>query len=105
VTTLKPSLRGLASSSFTFKEVAETYPNACFDGCEIMEWADSVNGPTEKQLAQPIKDIGPHRVMMGSDFPWYELDHSIDRVISLRLPSNQEKEAMIGADALEILGP
>ena len=84
-------------------EVAQTYPNAYFDCCEIMEWTDSPNGPSERQLAQLIKDIGPQRVMMGSDFPWYDLDHSIDRVMSLPLLSNEEKEAMIGANAVKIL--
>ena len=85
-------------------EIAQTYSNAYFDCCEIMEWTDSPNGPTEKQLARLIKDIGPERVMMGSDFPWYDLDRSIDRVMSLPLLSVEEKEAMIGANAARILG-
>lgn len=84
-------------------EVANTYPNAFFDCCEIMEWTDSPNGPTEKQLGQLIKDIGPSRVMMGSDFPWYDLDHSIDRVMSLPVLSMEEKEGIIGANAMTIL--
>ena len=85
-------------------EIAETYPNAYFDCCEIMEWTDSPNGPTEKQLGQLIKDIGAHRVMMGSDFPWYDPDHSIDRVMSLPVLSGEEKEGIVGANAVEILG-
>jgi predicted TIM-barrel fold metal-dependent hydrolase len=51
-----------------------------------------------------ILDIGPDRVMMGSDFPWYDLDHSIDRVFSLPLLSIEEKERIVGANAVEILG-
>ena len=51
-----------------------------------------------------ILDIGSHRVMMGSDFPWYDLDHSIERVFSLPLLSREEKERIIGANAVEILG-
>jgi len=85
-------------------EVAHTYPNAFFDCCEIMEWTDSPNGPTERELSQLIKDIGPNRVMMGSDFPWYDLDRSIDRVMSLPLLSMEEKEGMVGANAVQILG-
>lgn len=84
-------------------EVAETYPNAYFDCCEIMEWTDSPNGPTEVQLGQLIRDIGAHRVMMGSDFPWYDLDRSIDRVMSLPVLSTEEKEGIIGANAMKIL--
>ena len=85
-------------------EIAQTYPNAYFDCCEIMEWTDSPNGPTPKQLGQLIKDIGPHRVMMGSDFPWYDLDHSIDRVMSLPVLSMEEKTGIVGANAMDILG-
>lgn len=84
-------------------EVANTHSNAYFDCCEIMEWTDSPNGPTERQLGQLIKDIGPQRVMMGSDFPWYDLDHSIDRVMSLPVLSMEEKEGIIGANAMSIL--
>ena len=69
-----------------------------------MEWADSPNGPTPTQLGQLIKDIGPHRVMMGSDFPWYDLDHSIDRVMDLPLLSMEEKTGIVGANAMDILG-
>ena len=85
-------------------EIAQTYPNAYFDCCEIMEWTDSPIGPSEKQLGQLIKDIGPQRVMMGSDFPWYDLDHSIDRVMSLPVLSTEEKTGIIGANAVAILG-
>ncbi len=85
-------------------EIAQTYPNAYFDCCEIMEWTDSPNGPTPKQLGQLIKDIGAHRVMMGSDFPWYDLDHSIDRVMSLPVLSMEEKTGIVGANAMDILG-
>lgn len=85
-------------------EIAQTYPNAYFDCCEIMEWTDSPSGPSAKQLGQLIKDIGPRRVMMGSDFPWYDLDHSIDRVMGLPLLSMEEKTGIVGANAVDILG-
>ena len=85
-------------------EVAQTHANAYFDCCEILEWTDSPNGPSERELGQLIKDIGPQRVMMGSDFPWYDLDHSIDRVMSLPVLSMEEKEGIVGANAVRILG-
>ena len=55
------------------------------------------------QLAQLIKDIGPHRVMMGSDYPWYDLDHTVERVMELPLLSAEEKQGIIGANAVNIL--
>jgi len=84
-------------------EIAETYPNAFFDCCEIIEWTDSENGPTEIQLSQLIKDIGPQRIMMGSDFPWYDLDHTIERVMELPLLSDEEKQGILGSNAVNIL--
>ena len=85
-------------------DIAQAYPNTYFDCCEIIEWTRSSNGPSDQQLAQMILDIGPDRVMMGSDFPWYDLDHSIDRVFSLPLLSMEEKERIVGANAVNILG-
>ncbi len=84
-------------------EIAETYPNAYYDCCEIIEWTEGENAPTEVQLAQLIKDIGPHRVMMGSDYPWYDLDHTVERVMELPVLSAEEKEGIIGANAVDIL--
>ncbi len=85
-------------------EIAETYPNAYFDCCEIIEWTGGTNAPSEEQLARLIKDIGPERVMMGSDFPWYDLDHTVERVMELPLLSTEEKEGILGANAVRILG-
>ncbi len=85
------------------REIAETYPNAFFDCCEIIEWTEGTNAPTEVELAQLIKDVGPHRVTMGSDYPWYDLDHTVERVMELPLLSAEEKEGIIGANAMAIL--
>lgn len=84
-------------------EIARSYDNAYFDCCEIIEWTRSENGPSDRELAQLIRDIGADRVMMGSDFPWYDLDQTIDRVMALPLLSMEEKEGIIGANAERIL--
>lgn len=86
------------------QEIAETYPNAYFDCCEIIEWTSAENAPSDAQLARLIQKIGPDRVMMGSDFPWYDLDHTIDRVMELPLLSPEEKAGILGANAVAILG-
>lgn len=85
------------------REIAENHANAFFDCCEIIEWTEGTNAPSEVELAQLIKDVGPHRVMMGSDYPWYDLDHTIERVMELPLLSAEEKEGIIGANAMSIL--
>jgi predicted TIM-barrel fold metal-dependent hydrolase len=84
-------------------EIARTYPNAFFDCCEIIEWTDSVRGPSEQQLGRLIRDIGAERVMMGSDFPWYDLDRTVDRIMELPVLSTAEKEGILGANAARIL--
>ncbi len=84
-------------------EIAETYPNAYFDCCEIIEWTGGTNAPSEEQLARLIKDIGPERVMMGSDFPWYDLDHTVERIMELPMLSVEQKEGILGANAVRIL--
>ena len=85
-------------------EIAQAFPNAYFDCCEVIEWTGGTNAPSDQQLGQLIKDIGPDRVMMGSDFPWYDLDHTVERVMELPALSQEEKEGMLGANAIRILG-
>ena len=41
--------------------------------------------------------------MMGSDYPWYDLDHTVERVMELPLLSDEEKQGIIGANAVNIL--
>ncbi len=85
-------------------EIAESHPNAFFDCCEIIEWTRSDNGPSDAELGQLIRDIGPDRVMMGSDFPWYDLDLTVERVMELPVLSEEEKHGILGANAVRILG-
>lgn len=41
---------------------------------------------------------------MGSDFPWYDLQHTVERVLDLPILSQEEKEGIMGANAETILG-
>ena len=86
------------------QEIAEAYPNAVFDCCELMEWIGAPTAPTVHQLAQLIKDIGPERVMLASDFPWWDPAHCVERVMDFPILSREEKEAILGANAVRILG-
>ena len=84
--------------------IAQAYPNAYFDLCEIIEWIGGTDAPTRQRFAQMIKDIGPDRVLMGSDFPWYDLDHTVELVMEMPILSQEEKEGMLGANAVRVLG-
>jgi predicted TIM-barrel fold metal-dependent hydrolase len=85
-------------------EFARRYPGVAFDCSEIIQWTGAPNGPTADQLAQLILDIGPERVMMGSDFPWYGIGHTAQRVKELPLLSDAQKEPILGENARRILG-
>ena len=85
-------------------ELARGYPNAYFDCCELIEWCGAPHAPSDQELGQLIRDIGADRVMMGSDFPWYDLDRQVERVMELPVLSQEEKEGILGANAERILG-
>jgi predicted TIM-barrel fold metal-dependent hydrolase len=84
-------------------EMAEAFPYLGFDCSEIIEWTDSDIGPTDHELAELILDVGHERVLMGSDFPWYDTDHTVELVMDLPLLASEQKEQILGANAKRIL--
>lgn len=86
------------------RELATSFPHLSFDCCEIIEWTGASNAPTAQELARLIRDIGSHRVMLGTDFPWYDLDRTVERVMDLPILAREEKEAILGANAARLLG-
>lgn len=84
--------------------VAEAFPRVAFDLCEIIEWAGAPGAPTAAELASLIRAIGPERVVLGSDYPWYEPARTAELVESLPVLSRAEKDAILGANAARILG-
>ncbi len=85
-------------------DLAKAFPQVAFDLSEIIEWIGAPNAPSAEDLARMIADIGPGRVMLGTDFPWYDLDHTVQLVMDLPVLSTGEKEAILGANAARILG-
>ncbi|MBM3944363.1 MAG: hypothetical protein FJ317_02605 [SAR202 cluster bacterium] len=86
------------------RDVARENPNAMFDTCELIEWFGAPLGPTAREFAQLIKDIGPHRVLLASDFPWWSTKHVADIIMGLPVLSRQEKEGILGANAARYFG-
>lgn len=84
-------------------EFAEAFPQVFFDLCEIIAWTGAPNGPTVDELALMINDVGPDRVMLGTDFPWYDLDVSAHLVLDLPFLSDEQKLAILGSNAARIL--
>lgn len=83
----------------TAPELAETCPNVAFDLCEIIQYAGAPNAPTLADLGRLIASIGSHRVLFGTDFPWYGLDDTIERVMSIPGLADEERAAILGRNA------
>jgi uncharacterized protein len=84
-------------------EFARTFPRASFDLCEIIAWVGAPNAPSQDELARLILEIGPERVMLGTDFPWYDLGSTAELVMGLPLLGDDVKSAILGANAARIL--
>ena len=82
---------------------ARDFPNAYFDCSEILHWTGANGAPTPDRLARLIRDIGAHRVLLGSDFPWYGLDASIEALDRLPKLADEEKAAIAGLNAARLL--
>jgi predicted TIM-barrel fold metal-dependent hydrolase len=83
--------------------LARAFPEVAFDLCEIIEWTGAPGAPTDDELARLIQEIGPARVMLGTDFPWYDLDRTVELVMGLPLLATGEKREILGANAVRIL--
>lgn len=84
--------------------LAEAYPQLRFDLCEIIAWAGAPGAPSNDELGRMIKSIGADRVMFGTDFPWYQVDRTVDQVMQLPHLSDEERRLILGVNAVEFLG-
>jgi predicted TIM-barrel fold metal-dependent hydrolase len=84
-------------------EFAEAHPSAYYDICEIVEWTGASRAPTDLDLVKLILKVGPEKVMMGSDFPWYSILHTVERVHELPLLTEEQRSLILGGNALEFL--
>ncbi|MEU0970123.1 amidohydrolase family protein [Streptomyces sp. NPDC005917] len=84
-------------------ELAGTYPQVAFDLSEIIEWTGAPNAPSTTELAALVRHIGADRVMLGSDFPWYDPVRTADRVDGLPGLGAGERAAILGGTAVRLL--
>jgi predicted TIM-barrel fold metal-dependent hydrolase len=85
-------------------ELAGSFPQVVFDLSEIIEWAGAPNAPSAAQLAALIRHVGADRVMLGSDFPWYDPARTADRVDALPGLGTAERAAILGGTATRFFG-
>jgi predicted TIM-barrel fold metal-dependent hydrolase len=83
---------------------AAAYPTVSFDLCEIIAWTGAPGAPTADELGRLLLEIGPDRVLFGTDFPWYELDQTIDQLMSLPHLSDEERRGILGENAVRRMG-
>jgi uncharacterized protein len=79
--------------------LAAEFPRLAFDLSEVIEWTGAPNAPSAADLSGLIRQIGADRVMLGSDFPWYDPLRTADRVAGLPGLSNGERAAILGGTA------
>ena len=84
--------------------LADDYPQVAFDLSEIVEWVGAPNAPSTFQMARIIRRIGADRIMLGSDFPWYNPAATADKVAALPGVGPLERAALLGETAVRILG-
>jgi uncharacterized protein len=92
------------SSWHQIREFAAAYPSVSFDLCEIIAWTGAPGAPTADELGRLIRDIGADRVLFGTDFPWYELDHTVDQLMELPHLSDEERRGILGENAIRRMG-
>jgi predicted TIM-barrel fold metal-dependent hydrolase len=85
-------------------EFAAAFPAARFDLAEIVAWTGATAAPTAAELSGLIREVGAERVLMGSDFPWYEPADTLAAVDALPDLGVEERAAILGGNAAALLG-
>jgi uncharacterized protein len=83
--------------------LARDFPQVVFDLSEIIEWVGAPNAPSRTELVETIRAIGPDRVMLGSDFPWYDPTTTAERTSTLPGLGSEERAALLGENARRLL--
>lgn len=84
--------------------LASLFENLRFDLSEIVHWIGADEAPDRGQISELILSIGPHRVMMGSDFPWYDIDTTIRLVHSIPGLSPSDIDMIVGGTCKDFFG-
>jgi hypothetical protein len=91
----------------TWRQVAPfaaAHPAVSFDLCEIIAWIGAPEAPSADALGRLIRQVGAERVLFGTDFPWYELDHTVDQLMTLPHLSDEERRGILGENAIRRMG-
>jgi predicted TIM-barrel fold metal-dependent hydrolase len=84
--------------------LAADFPHVVFDLSEVIDWMGAPYAPGAADLSALIRQVGADRVMLGSDFPWYDPVRTADRVAGLPALSDSERAAILGGTATRVFG-
>jgi predicted TIM-barrel fold metal-dependent hydrolase len=82
---------------------AAAHPGVRFDLSEIVSWTGSTIGPSARELRALIRAVGADRILLGSDFPWYEPADVIAELLDLPGLSDEERAMILGRNATALL--
>jgi predicted TIM-barrel fold metal-dependent hydrolase len=80
--------------------IARDYPSVMFDCCEIVHWLGAPKAPSVEAFVDLVRAVGVERVMMGSDFPWYDIDVTVEKIRGLPGLTDTERDAILGGNAV-----
>ena len=101
------------------EELAKAFPSAKFvmghggnlwlgdEGIRVAGRNDNIYMDTSYMqsywIVKAVEEIGAHKVCMGSDYPWYYLESTVEHMKNI-LPDPTSREWVMGRSAAEIFG-
>lgn len=80
--------------------LAQNHKNVYFDTSAAFYFAENEGGLSDKEAIKLIRRIGIHRVIFGSDFPWFHPQPGIERIKNLDI-TEEERQLILSTNAME----
>jgi predicted TIM-barrel fold metal-dependent hydrolase len=85
-------------------DIASHYDHVYFDTSAIISGIEGESKfSTPAEAAALIRKLGVHRVLFGSDWPWFDPLAALEQMVGLDL-TNEEKESILGKNAEKLFG-
>jgi uncharacterized protein len=85
-------------------EIASQYDHVFFDTSAIISGIEGESKfSSQAEAAALLRQLGVHRVLFGSDWPWFDPLRAFEQIIKLDLTA-EEKESILGKNAEKIFG-
>ena len=84
-------------------DFATAFPTVTFDLSEIVHWLGASESLSASAFVELVRSVGVERVMLGSDYPWYDPIETFEILTALPGFSEGEVDAIAGLNAATIL--